>query len=115
MALFTKKIKEEKSPTGVQARGVILRSVLLRPHTTEKSLRNAIHRQYTFVMRAHVSKQEAAKEIEALYGVHVIDSTVTVRMGTKPHFRGVLGSSTRTKKITVTLAPGEHIDITGTS
>lgn len=117
MALFTKKTKEEKSQSsaGTQVQGFVSHPVLISPHTTEKTLRNAAHRQYTFVMATRASKREAIKEIEKLYNVHVVASTTTTITSPKAGFRGIAGKASRMKKITVTLAPGEHIDITGSS
>jgi ribosomal protein L23 len=116
MALFTKKTKETThSKASAQGVDFVSRPVIIRPHTTEKSLRNGSRRQYTFVIDPRISKQEAARQIEKMYNVHIIGTTVTVIVSAKPRFRGVVGGKQRVKKITVTLAPGEHIDITGTS
>jgi large subunit ribosomal protein L23 len=116
MALFTKKqsSKEAKNttPTSVPA---FARQVVVRPHMTEKSLRLAHDRQYVFVIDSHASKKEAIKQIEKTYSVKVIKSTVSVKTENRPHFRGVAGSEQKIKKITVTLAPGQHIDITGSA
>ena len=116
MALFNKK-NEIKKETNSSAKEVsvapIVRSVVRGAHVTEKSLRISSDHQYVFDVDPKVSKQEAAKEIEKMYKVNVVRSQVSNKTTHKARFRGAMGGKVITKKIIVTLAKGQQIDMTG--
>lgn len=118
MALFNKKDgakKEIVHTTSSVSSSVapVIRSVVRGAHVTEKSLRISSDHQYVFDMDPKVSKQEAAKEIEKMYKVQVIRSQVVNKTTRKARFRGAMGGKVITKKIIVTLAKGQQIDMTG--
>lgn len=119
MALFAKK-QQTVSGAASQAKsqGSIARKparfgAVLRPRVTEKAFRVAEHNQYVFDIDRSVSKQEAAKQIAAMYGVTVVRSQVVRNKRAKPSLRGLAGGLVSHKKIIVTIAKGQHIDITG--
>lgn len=83
-----------------------------RPIITEKSLGLASRGWYTFAVGKHVRKEEAAKEIEAMYHVNVIRARMVAMHG-KVRRTGKKMMSTRRadwKKIMVLLKAGQHID-----
>lgn len=120
MALFNKKdhVKKEAttkavSTTSASSISPAVRSVVRGAHVTEKSLRISSDHQYVFDVDPKVSKQEAAKEIEKMYKVNVVRSQVVNKTTHKARFRGAMGGKVITKKIIVTLAKGQQIDMTG--
>ena len=114
MALFSKKQKNTEKTTTTQEKGTLLRPVaILRPRVTEKSFRMAQQNQYAFDMNDKISKQEAVKQIESIYGVTVVRSQTVRRIHKKPNLRGKAGKSAIEKKIIVTVVKGQSIDITG--
>jgi large subunit ribosomal protein L23 len=121
MALFTKKTDTKKADTETKKVPAVQKtihtkqfvSVLLRPRVTEKSFRIAKQNQYVFDVNKNISKQEAAKQIAKQYGVTVIRSQAVRGEEIKPHYRGKLAGKTQNKKVIVTIAKGQHIDMTG--
>ncbi len=119
MALFNKKdeVKKDSSKTAkhasVSSTTPIVRSVVKGAHVTEKSLRISSQHQYVFDVDPKISKQEAAKEIEKMYNVQVVRSQAVNKTTHKARFRGAMGGKVITKKVIVTLAKGQHIDMTG--
>jgi large subunit ribosomal protein L23 len=87
-------------------------SVLLKPHMTEKSLKDATTGIYTFLVDGHANKYSIAHEIESEYKVHVIGiSTVNIkgkkkRAGKKRSVVTMPG----TTKARVRLKKGEKIE-----
>ena len=122
MALFTKKTNTKaKTVPSVKQVSAIQEptsskqfiSVLLRPRVTEKSFRIADQNQYVFDINTKTSKQEAAKQIAKQYGVTVIRSQVVNSQTRKPHYKGKMAGMVRGRKIIVTVAKGQRIDMTG--
>ena len=119
MALFNRKQQTvSKTTSQTKSDGSLTHKparfgAVLRPRVTEKAFRVAEHNQYVFDIDRSVSKQEAAKQIAALYGVTVVRSQVVRTKGVKPSLRGLAGGSVSYKKIIITVAKGQQIDITG--
>lgn len=117
MALFTKKEESKKGAhqdaSSIASVSPAVHSVVRGAHVTEKALRISSDHQYVFDIDARTSKQEAAKEIEKMYKVNVVRSQVVNKTTRKPGFRGAAGGKVISKKIIVTLAKGQQIDMTG--
>lgn len=87
------------------------RAVIRRPVLTEKSMRGAEDRKYTFEVAGEANKFTIKDAVERLFDVTVIKvNTVTIpgrmkRRGTRTY------PAAGYKKATVTLAPGQKIDL----
>lgn len=87
------------------------RGVIRRPVLTEKSMRGAEHRKYTFVVDREANKLTIRDAVQRLFNVTVVKvNTVTIpgrmkRRGARTY------RASGYKKATVTLAPGQKIDL----
>ena len=93
------------------------RDVIVSPRITEKSMANAMSSQYTFVVHPSATKMQIRHAIEEIFSVNVLKiNTVNVR-GKSRSFarRGVKshGKQSDFKKATVTLKPGQKIELGG--
>lgn len=122
MAIFNKKTKKAEAPkprkTAVQTTAPLEKSAhaisaIKKPHVTEKTLRMSQDNTYVFIAPESVSKEEARKQIEKLYGVTCIDARVLNGAAKKRIWRGKIGKTKPFKKIIVTLAKGQKIELTG--
>jgi len=86
--------------------------VILAPVVTEKSTQGAEHHQLTFRVSLDATKREIKAGIEELFGVKVTKVNTLNMRGKIKRFRGRLGKRADYKKAIVTLAEGEHVDIT---
>lgn len=81
------------------------------PILTEKSLNEAKKGHYSFVVENGADKGEIRKEIEKLFGVHIVDvRTINLKGGQKKNLRGRVKTIKDTKKALVSLKSGEKID-----
>ena len=86
--------------------------VILAPVITEKSTRLTETNQVVFRVTLGATKPAIAKAVEALFKVNVTAvNTVRVK-GKSKAFRGRPFKQSDYKKAIVTLADGQHIDIT---
>ena len=94
-----------------------VRDVIIAPRITEKSMAEALGKQYTFDVHPHATKTQIRHAIEEIFKVNVIKiNTVNVR-GKSRNFarRGVQTSGKQSdwKKAIVTLKPGQKIELGG--
>ena len=88
-----------------------IRAVIRRPLLTEKSMRGAEDRKYTFEVAGEANKLTVKDAVERLFNVTVTKvNTVTIpgrmkRRGTRTY------QAAGFKKAIVTLAPGQKIDL----
>lgn len=117
MALFNKKTEKKKEPKADAANApAALKHAplfLQKPHITEKTLRMSEERKYAFIVPAHVSKSEAAKQIEKLYGVTCVETNVTAGAAKEKSWKGKKTAGKEFKKVIVTLDKGQKIELTG--
>jgi len=84
----------------------------LVPIITEKSLKDAKNGRYTFIVTTGARKPEIKKEIEKIFGVHVVSiQTSKVGGSVKRNFKGYRQSTLAQKKARVTLKEKESIDL----
>lgn len=95
-------------------RGLTLRDVLVRPIITEKSMQQAGLNRYTFQVHRRANKFQIRDAVEKIFGVDVTKVT-TNRTPGKLRRRGrSSGYTQEKKKATVTIKPGQRIEIGGT-
>lgn len=87
------------------------RAVIRRPVTTEKSMRGAEDRKYTFEVDPEANKLTIKDAVERLFNV-TVTKVNTVNIPGRMKRRGARTYRTSGyKKATVTLAPGQKIDL----
>lgn len=120
MAIFSRKRKADASKPATPATntgntaagGELATRTLMRPHVTEKTTEAGSRRQYAFVVSRRATKPEIRRSVEAVYGVSVTSVNVLNAPG-KARRRGrVPGRTPGFRKAMVTLAEGEHIELT---
>ena len=93
------------------------RDVIVSPRITEKSMNNALVQQYTFVVHPHATKTQIRHAIEEIFKVNVTKVNTVNVSGKSRNFarRGVKTSGKQSdfKKATVTLKPGQKIELGG--
>lgn len=85
------------------------RSVLVRPHLTEKSSILAERGQYTFIVTPGAEKVSVARAVAARYGVHPIHVAMVRIPGKRVRYGKTEGRRSDIKKAIVMLRPGEKI------
>ena len=84
---------------------------VVRPHITEKSSNQKIHRVYTFVASPDTNKIKIKRAVEARYNVRV-ESVRIINMPAKKRTRGKnIGWKAGLRKALVALKEGETIEI----
>ena len=86
--------------------------VIVSPVITEKSTEASEHNQVVFRVAKTASKPEIKEAVEALFSVKVTAVNTLVRKGKLKRFRGIKGRQSDFKHAVVTLAEGQHIDVT---
>jgi len=89
----------------------IEKSVLKRPHVSEKAYRIQSNGQYVFWTDVSANKSMIKSEIEKRYGVRVISVNTVINKGKPTSFRGKASRKSISKKAVVTLKRGEKIEI----
>ncbi|MHB8146486.1 MAG: 50S ribosomal protein L23 [Vulcanimicrobiaceae bacterium] len=93
------------------------RDVIISPRITEKAMANALGQQYTFVVHPGATKTQIRHAIEEIFSVNVLKvNTVNVRGKARSSARKGVRSSGKAsdfKKATVTLKPGQKIELGG--
>ncbi len=86
--------------------------VIKRPIDTEKTRYQAEDGKYTFEVDRRASKHQIKGAVEEVFDVEVL-SVNTINMPAKRgrYGRRIVTRKPAWKKVIVTLAPGEHIDI----
>jgi len=85
------------------------RSVLVRPHLTEKSSVLAERRQYTFLVTPDAEKISIARDVAARYGVHPVRVHIIRLPGKHVRYGKIAGQRSGVKKAIVTLKEGEKL------
>ena len=86
--------------------------VIVSPVITEKSTEASEHNQVVFRVAKTATKPEIKAAVEALFSVKVEAVNTLVRKGKVKRFRGIKGRQSDVKHAVVTLADGQHIDVT---
>ena len=93
------------------------RDVIISPRITEKAMSNALRNEYTFVVHPEATKTQIRHAIEEIFSVNVLKITTVNVRGKARNFarRGVRTSGKQSdfKKATVTLKPGQKIELGG--
>jgi len=93
------------------------RDIIVSPRITEKSMANSLATQYTFVVHPEATKTQIRHAIEDIFKVNVLKvNTVNVRGKEKTFARKgkrTSGKLSDFKKATVTLKPGQKIELGG--
>lgn len=93
------------------------RDVIISPRITEKAMSNALRNEYTFVVHPGATKTQIRHAIEEIFSVNVLKITTVNVRGKQRNFarRGVRTSGKQSdfKKATVTLKPGQKIELGG--
>ena len=86
--------------------------IILAPVITEKATLGSEHGQVTFKVARDATKPEIKAAVEGLFGVNVTAVNTLKQKGKTKRFRGIRGRRSDFKKAMVSLAEGEHIDVT---
>lgn len=89
----------------------VKRSVITRPHVSEKAYSRHAENQYVFIVDTSANKTLVKEEVERRYHVHVTDVDMVVHKGKVKHFRGRAVRPSMSKKAYVTLKEGDKIEI----
>lgn len=89
----------------------VIRSVIQRPHVSEKSYGLHAQNQYAFVIDPSANKTLVKEEVQRRYNVRVVGVSVVVAKGKAKYFRGHKAKMSPTKKAIVTLKEGDKIEI----
>ena len=86
---------------------------IIKPLITEKSMEKAAKGKFTFVVEKDSAKTEIKKEIEKRFKVHVLGISTSIVKGKKIKTGKRRTEVTRSswKKATLTLKPGEKIEL----
>ena len=118
-AFKNKKKGDETSTTDVKSAsskegGVsthVVKSVIERPHASEKAYSLHAARQYVFMVNPSANKIQVKEEVQRRYNVTVTDMNMSVHKGKKKFYRGRQGKASISKKAFVTLKEGDKIEI----
>ncbi|MDQ6929612.1 MAG: 50S ribosomal protein L23 [Candidatus Eremiobacteraeota bacterium] len=93
------------------------RDIIISPRITEKSMSNALHTQYSFVVHPQATKTQIRHAIEEIFKVNVLKINTVNVPGKKRNFaRGAKrtsGHQSDWKKAIVTLRLGQKIELGG--
>lgn len=78
---------------------------------TEKSNKLTAEKKYQFLVDKDCTKNQVASLIKKLYGVDVIKVNTINSFGKLKRFKGVIGTRSNYKKITVTIKKEQTINI----
>ena len=88
-----------------------LYTIILGPHTTEKSVRAATQNYHVFRVAMDATKQELAKAVEKLFSVKVTAVRIVRGKGKVKQFRQMDGKRSDWKKAYIRLAEGHDINL----
>ncbi len=86
--------------------------IIRNPVITEKSTLASENNQLVFDVDIKATKQQIKEAVEGLFSVKVKAVNTHIRKGKTKRFRGIKGKRKDVKKAIVTLAEGQHVDIT---
>lgn len=86
--------------------------VILSPVITEKSTNASEYNKVVFKVRLDATKPQIKDAVEKLFDVKVKGVNTIIRKGKVKAFRGIIGSTSDTKRAVVTLEEGHRIDVT---
>lgn len=89
----------------------VIKSVIKRPHASEKAYGLHAKNQYVFIVDNSANKTLVKEEVQRRYNVKVIDVGMVVNKGKVKMFRGRRGKASISKKAYVTLKEGDKIEI----
>jgi large subunit ribosomal protein L23 len=85
---------------------------LVRPVITEKSMNLSEQDKVTFTVPMCASRDDVKAAVEGIFNVKVVKVNTIRQFGKVKTFRGHQGVRSDYKKAVVTLAKGQHIDVT---
>lgn len=89
-----------------------LYTIILGPHTTEKSVRAADrNRQFVFRVAKDATKTELVEALQKLFSVKVDSVQIVNVKGKKKYFKQMRGERSHWKKAYVCLAEGHDINL----
>ena len=87
------------------------RDVIIRPVVSEKSYAGLEGNSYTFLVDHRSNKTEIKEAVQQIWNVRVLEVRTMNRKGKLKRTRLGLGKRPDVKRATVTLAPGDTIEI----
>lgn len=108
-----KKIVEKETinlPSKPTAR-VLMKTVVSRPHVSEKAYNGAALNQYTFQVKPGVTKNEIKQAIQNEYNVTVIKVNTITKRQKDGRWYNRIKTGRLVKRATVTLKKGDKLDI----
>ncbi len=111
-----KDLYAETSKSATKSKNAVVRHsassrCLVKPLITEKATHLASENKYVFVIANSANKIEAAKAIEAVYGVKPVDVNIVNMKGKRVSRGKIRGQRKNWKKAIITLAKGDTIKI----
>ncbi|MFA6407476.1 MAG: 50S ribosomal protein L23 [Candidatus Paceibacterota bacterium] len=108
----TKPKKEvEKKDVVVALSSGVERSILKKPHASEKAYGLHKQNQYVFLVEMSANKIMVKEEVQRRYNVKVVDVGILVNKGKVKNYRGRPGKASKFKKAYVTLQEGDKIEL----
>ena len=89
------------------------RDILISPVISEKSYKLLDENKYTFVVRPDANKTQIKIAVAEVFKVKVTGVNIINRRGKTVRTRSGLGKRADTKRVIVTVAAGDRIDIFG--
>lgn len=89
----------------------VIKSVIKRPHASEKAYGLHAQNQYVFIVDNSANKTLVKEEVQRRYNVKVVAMNIVVNKGKVKMFRGRRGTASISKKAYVTLKEGDKIEI----
>jgi large subunit ribosomal protein L23 len=87
------------------------RDIVFRPVVSEKSYGGIEHNAYTFLVSPEANKTEIKEAVQQIWNVRVLEVRTMNRKGKLKRTRLGIGKRPDVKRATVTLAPGDTIEI----
>ena len=106
-----KKSKKRKKKSFPKEKALLIERTVIRPKVSEAAMRQQTLNKYVFFVAMRATKNEVAKAVEAMYGVHVRKVNIQIYSQTTHRFKGFKGKKKGYKKAIVSLNAGETIDI----
>lgn len=85
-------------------------SLVIKPVITEKSLHQAAHGVYTFIVPMEANKLTVAQAVEDLFKVETSDVRMAIMKGKVKTYRQIKGRRSNRKKAYVQLVKGQKIE-----
>ena len=88
-----------------------IRSIILSPMVSEKSVNAMGDNKYTFKVHPHANKIQVLKAVELIFKVKVMNVRTMNFFGKKKRFRASTGKQPDYKKAIVTVKEGQKIEV----